>query len=188
MAAVLLLGCSPAWAHGGLGDGKSLWGGASHFLTSPLSLASMVGLVAALVGIRERLSLLAAAVAGAGAGIASALTAYAPAYVAPGAVVAVGLCAVTGRTLPNAAALLVAAIAGVGGGLAADLDAPSLPGGIGIAGAMLFIVVCALAALHDLAGMPRLQTVLPVARRVVGSWVAAMGLLMTTLAIHLIRK
>ncbi len=181
----LALLCGPsAWAHGGLTGSKSLWGGISHFLTSPLSLAAMVGLLVALFAISQRLSLAATTLAGVAAGIASAFSGDVPAYLAPGAVTMVGLCALAGWRLPAPAVLLLAVLAGIAGGLAAELDAPSLPGGIGVGGVEVFIVGCLLAAAHDVAALVRLRTVLPIARRVVGSWVAAMGLLMTTLAFH----
>lgn len=181
----MLLSCGPAWAHGSMGDGKSLWGGASHFLTSPLSIASVVGLCAALFGVHEKLALAVAMVAGAAAGVGSAAAHYVPTFFAPAAVVVVGLCAVIGRKPSVIGALLVATIAGLAGGIAADVDAPSWPGAIGIAGAMMFPVACTLAAAHDIGSFQRLQSVLPIARRVLGSWVAAIGLLTTTLAIHL---
>lgn len=168
-----------------MGDGRSLWGGALNFLTSPLSLASLVGLAAALFGIRERLSLAVAVVAGIAAGMATALAGHVPAYAAPAAVVVVGLSAVAGWKPSGAGALLLALLAGMAAGIAADFDAPSWPGAIGVAGSMMFILGCALAVFHDLVGLPRLQSILPIARRVLGSWVAAIGLLMTTLAIHL---
>ena len=185
LASAAVLCSSTAWAHGGLTGSKSLWGGISHFLTSPLSLAALVGLLVALFAIPQRLSLLATALAGVAAGIASAFSGDVPAYLAPAAVTVVGLCALAGWKPAQAGALALALMAGVAGGLAADLDAPSLPGGIGVGGVELFIVGCLLAACHDFAAIARLRTVLPIARRVVGSWVAAMGLLMTTLAIHL---
>ncbi len=180
--------CSRAWAHGGLAGSKSLWGGISHFLTSPLSLAAIVGLLVALFAIPQRLSLLATALAGIAAGTASAFSGDVSTYLAPAAVTVVGLCALAGWKPPPVGVLTLALVAGVAGGLAADLDAPSLPGGIGVGGVELFIMGCLLAACHDVSAIARLQTVLPIARRVVGSWVAAMGLLMTTLAIHLVKN
>ena len=185
LVAVAGLCCSTAWAHGGLAGSKSLWGGISHFLTSPLSLAAMVGMLVALFAIPQRASLIATAVAGIAAGIASAFSGDLPVYLAPGAITLVGLCALAGWKPSQAGAVALALVAGVAGGLAADLDAPSLPGGIGVGGVEMFIVGCLLAACHDFAAMTKLQVVMPIARRVVGSWVAAMGLLMTTLAIHL---
>ncbi len=184
IVASVLLWAPSAWAHGGLTGSKSLWGGISHFLTSPLSLAAMVGLLVALFAVSQRINLLATTVAGVAAGIASAFSGDLPTYLAPGAVTLIGLCALAGLRLPAPAAVFLSLLAGFAGGLAADLDAPSLPGGIGVGAVEVMVVGCLLAAAQDIAGVARLQTVLPIARRVVGSWVAAMGLLMTTLALH----
>ena len=145
----------------------------------------MLGLLAALFGVTEKLALSVAIVAGVAAGVGSAAAHYVPTFFAPAAVVVVGLCAVIGRKPSAVGALLVSIIAGLAGGVAADVDGPTWPGAIGIAGAMLFPVACALAAAHDIGSINKLQSVLPIARRVLGSWVAAIGLLMTTLAIHL---
>jgi hypothetical protein len=179
--------CGPAWAHGGLGDAKSIWGGAEHFLTSPLSLAAMLGLAAVLFGTPERVFFPAVVLAGVCAAGAAALAGWPPSGAAPAAIVAVGLAAVTGWTPQRAAALALAVLGGSAAGLAADLDARSWQGSIGVATALMLPVFGALAASEDLVRLPRLAAVLPIARRVLGSWVAAMGLLMTALAFHVSR-
>lgn len=185
LLALWLLCASPAWAHGGLQGSTSLWGGVQHFVTSPLSLASLCGVWVALMGVQERRLLAVALVAGAAAGLGAALAGYAPAYAAPVAIVVVGLSAVAALKPSNAGAMVLAFISGMASGVAADLDAPSWPGVIGVTAVEIFILGCALAVAHDLARIAKLQTVLPIARRVVGSWVAAMGLLMAVLAIHM---
>ena len=50
------------------------------------------------------------------------------------------------------------------------------------------IVASVLAIFHDMVGITKIQPFLAIAKRVLGSWVAAIGLLMTTLAIHLSKK
>lgn len=184
LAAGALLCCSPAWAHGGLGDAKSVWGGAQHFLTSPLSLAALLGLAAALFGLQERVFFAAAVLAAVSAAGAAALAGSLPAFLAPAAVVVVGFSAVAGWTPPLAVALGLGVLGGSAAGIAADLDAPSWQGSIGVAASLLLPLVCALAAAEDLMKSPRLRSVLPIARRVFGSWVAAMGLLMAALALY----
>ncbi len=179
--------CGSAWAHGGLGDAKSIWGGSQHFLTSPLSLAALLGLAAVFFGTPERVFFPAVLLAGVCAGGAAALAGWLPAATAPAAIVAVGLAAVVGWTPPRAAALALAVLGGTAAGLAADLDARSWQGSIGVAAAMMLPLFAALAASEDLIKLPRLTAILPIARRVLGSWVAAMGLLMTALAFHVSR-
>lgn len=176
--------CSPVWAHGGLGDAKSIWGGAQHFLTSPLSLAALLGLAAAFFGTPERVFFPAIVVAGVCAGGAAALAGWLPSAAAPAAIVAVGLSAVAGWTPPYVAALALAVLGGSAAGLAAELDAHSWQGSIGVTAAMMLPLFSALAVSEDLTKLPRLAAILPIARRVLGSWVAAMGLLMTALAFH----
>ena len=176
--------CGPVWAHGGLGDAKSIWGGAQHFFTSPLSLAALLGLAAAFFGTSERVFFPSVVLAGVCAGGAAALAGWLPAGAAPAAIVAVGLAAVAGWTPPRTAALTLAVLGGTAAGLAADLDARSWQGSIGVAAAMMLPLFAALAASEDLIKLPRLAAILPIARRVFGSWVAAMGLLMTALAFH----
>lgn len=191
LLALGLLGClgclasGPAWAHGGLGDGKSIWGGALHCVTSPLSLAALLGLVAALFGVRERLAITAAVVAGVVAAGSAALASRVPVYGAPAAVVLLGLAAVAAWEPPDAGVWLLAVLGGAAAGLAADLDTPTWQGVIGVGAVVLFLLGCTLSAAHDLLKLPRLTSVLPIARRILGSWVAAMGLLMTALAVHL---
>lgn len=184
LVAIGLLSCGPIWAHGGLGDAKSVWGGAQHFLTSPLSLAALLGLVAALFGTQERTFLITAVLASLSAAVAAALPGVVPAFAAPAAVVVVGFSAVSGLTPERVAAVVLGVLGGAAAGIAADLDSPSWPGSIGVALALLLPLVGALAASEDLLKLPRLQAVLPIARRVLGSWVAAMGLLIAALALH----
>ena len=179
--------CGPVWAHGGLGDAKSIWGGAQHFFTSPLSLAALLGLAAAFFGTSERVFFPSIVLAGGCAGGAAALAGSLPAAAAPAALVAVGLAAVAGWTPSRTAALALAVLGGTAAGLAADLDARSWQGSIGVAAAMMLPLFAALAASEDLIKLPRLAAIFPIARRVLGSWVAAMGLLMTALAFHVSR-
>jgi hypothetical protein len=60
-ACVCLLLASPAWAHGS--DASPFWGGMLHIVMSPLALAALLGLVAALFGVNEDLCPSAAGVA-----------------------------------------------------------------------------------------------------------------------------
>lgn len=184
LLALILLYGQPVWAHSGLSISKTLWDGSLHFLASPLSLAAVTGLLAALFGIGEKLSLTAALMAGLAAGTSSVLASNTPTYLAPAALVLLGLLALAGWKPSDLGVVLLALVAGIAGGVAADLDSPSWPGAIGVAATMTFACGAALVASQDLSAIARLQPILPIARRVVGSWVAAIGLLMITLAIH----
>jgi hypothetical protein len=183
MTAVVLLFCGPASAHDVFGNSRSMLTGALHVVTSPLALAAMGGLIAALMGIGEAWSLGCAGVAGVSAAATAALPGHFAPFVAPAAVVVVGLSASAGLHPKNVVAAMLALFAGAATGIAADLDAPSAEGVIGVAGTVLFIVGGAVAGLEDLSRLPRLSRVLPIGRRVLGSWVAAIGLLLGALAV-----
>jgi hypothetical protein len=175
---------SPAWAHDAFGNGKSVWTGALHLLTSPLAVAAMVGLVLALFGVQERMSLVAAVCAAATSALAAAVPAQIPAFAVPAVVVVLGLSAAAGLKPSKPVAVLLSLLAGLAAGAASDLDNPSWQGVIGIAGVMLFVTISALAALEDLARVAWLKNILPIARRILGSWVSAIGLLLGALAIR----
>ena len=179
-----LLGSTPVWAHSAFGNANSVWSGALHLLTSPLAVAALVGLVMALFGVQERLSLVAAGCAAALSALAAAVPVQIPAFVVPAAVVILGVSAAAGLKPSMLGTVLLSLLAGLAAGVASDLDTPSWQGVIGIAGVMLFVIISALAALDDLSRLAWLKNILPVARRVLGSWVAAIGLLLGALAIR----
>ncbi len=155
-----------------------------HLLTSPLAVAATAGLVLALLGIQERMSLVAAVCAAATSALAAAVPTQIPAFAVPAAVVVLGLIAAAGLQPSRPGTVLLSSLAGLAAGTASDLDTPSWQGVIGVAGVMLFVTVSALAALDDLARLAWLKNVLPIARRILGSWVAAIGLLLGALAIR----
>lgn len=184
LVAAGLLYSHAAFAHDAFGNGKSVWTGALHLLTAPLAVAALVGLVLALLGLEERMSLVAAVCAAASSALAAALPTQIPAFAVPAAVVVLGLTATAGLKPSRLGVVLLSLLAGLAAGAASDLDTPSWQGVIGIAGVMLFVTISALAALADLAHLAWLKTVLPIGRRILGSWVAAIGLLLGALAIR----
>ncbi len=184
IAAIAILCSTAAWAHGELGGGQGILSGLAHFLSSPISLACLVGLVAVVYVVEEeRVSaiVIAAAVS---AGLSSFLAGSGPAYVAPIVTALVGLTAVAALKPSNTAAILMGIACGFASGLAADLDPPSLARAAGVSIAQAGLLSSALYTLPDLDRVRKLQSVLPIARRVVGSWVAAIGLLMAALAMQ----
>jgi hypothetical protein len=179
-----LLGSVPAWAHGALGGGEGILSGLTHFATSPISLASLVGLLAIFYVVQEDRVAGLAVPAAISAGISSFLAGVCPDYLAPLATATLGLAAVFGLPVTNTASFLLALVAGFAGGVAADLDPPSLARAVGVAIAQGTLLGWALYALPALDRVERLRTVLPIARRVLGSWVTAIGLLMAALGFH----
>ena len=184
IAAIVMLCSTVAWAHGELGGGQGILSGLAHFVSSPISLASFVGLVAVVYVVEEeRVSaiVIAAAVS---AGLSSFLAGSGPAYVAPIVTALVGLTAVAALKPSNTAAILMAIACGSASGLAADLDPPTIARAVGVSIAQAGLLISALYTLPELDRVRKLQSVLPIARRVIGSWVAAIGLLMAALAIQ----
>ena len=184
---VALFACVPAWAHGELGGGKGLLSGITHFGTSPVSLAAFVGLLAIVYVVHETRVARLVVAAGMSAGASSFLAGLSPVYVAPVVVAALGLAAVFAMAVTPRASIALAMVAGFAGGVGAELDPPSLARAAGVAIAQAALLGGALYTLPELDRIERLKTVLPIARRVLGSWVAAIGLLMAALGVHMAR-
>jgi hypothetical protein len=219
----MLLGCAglllanPAWAHGV--DASPLWGGALHVLTSPLALAALLGLVAALFGIEEQLCFSVAAITAVTAASAAVLALVLASYLAdlasagsapmgdaivspakdsflvmawanfspalaPLGVVLVGLAALVGWRHTRRAALSLAILAGITAGIAAQLDNGRWQSVLGLTGCVALITIVGLIAFHELKRFSKLQSILPIAQRVLGSWVMALGLLLAVLAVY----
>ncbi len=183
LAGAALSSATSAWAHGNFGADTSIWTATAHLFTSPLSLAALIGLALVLFGIREPLSVLAAALAAAAALVATSFSAQIPAVVAPAAVVIIGLSAVAGWRPSSAFSLLLALLAGVAAGSAADLEQPRWQELTGMAVTVMVSAFWLLALSDNLNRSGRFQTLIPLARRVLGSWVAAIALLLGALAL-----
>lgn len=180
LAVAVLSVCGSAWAHGNLGADTSIWTAPSHLFSSPLSLAALIGLALVLFGIREPLSVVAAALAALAAVLATVLSPHIPAVMAPAAVVVIGLSAVAGLSPSTAFSWL---LAGLAAGYAADLEQPRWQELIGMAATVMITAFWLLAVSDNLNRRGRFQAVLPVARRVLGSWVAAIALLLGALVL-----
>lgn len=163
---------------------KAVWDGALHILTSPLALAALVGAIAVLAGVRERLIFVVSFVAAVSAGAAFLISGYLPAYATPAMIAAIGLIGVGAWRPSTAFAYAIAVFSGLSGGLAAELDSPSIATIAGVFLTEIAILGGVLTAYQDLSSIEKLTAVLPIAKRVLGSWVAAIGLLMTALAFH----
>ena len=170
-------------AHGPFGADTSIWTASYHLGTSPLSIAALLGLALALFGLREPQSIIAAALAAAAAVAATAFWPNVPAVTASAAVVLVGMVAVMAWTPRTLVSYLLAALAGWSAGAAADVDQPRWQDLIGMGATVLIATFWLLAASDNLNRSGRLPTFWPIARRVLGSWVTAMALLLTALAL-----
>ncbi len=152
-------------------------------------MAALLGLVAALAG-QKRQPLLGMAVAVVvvllvvTAALGMVVGKSAPGWLPAALVTAVGLLAVSGVSPAPWLVWLATACAGFAAGVAADLDTLTWQPVAGACGTLGLMLVVLLAGCEDLYGVARLQKVLPIARRVLGSWVAALGLLLGALAMR----
>ena len=183
LAGAAFSSCGSAWAHGTLGADTSIWTASAHLLTSPLSLAALIGLALVLFGIREPLSVIASALAAAAAAVATFFSPSIPPVMAPAAVVIIGLCAVAGWKPAAMFSPMLAVLAGLAAGSAADLEQARWQDLTGMAVTVMIAVFWLLATADNLNTSGRLQAILPVARRVLGSWVAAIALLLGALVL-----
>ena len=183
LAAGAFLGCKSAWAHGVFGGDVSIWTATQHLFTSPLSLAALIGLALAIFGIREPASFIASVLAAAAAVLATVFLPHIPPVAAPVAVGLIGLSAVAGWNPSAGAAFILAALAGLAAGAAADLQPARWQDLVGMGVTVLVATFWLLASADNLKQSGRLQAVLPITRRVLGSWVAAMALLLSALAV-----
>lgn len=183
LAGTALFSSSSAWAHGVFGLETSVWTASYHLLTSPLSLAALIGLALVLFGIREPASFIAAALASAAAVLATLWLVHIPPVAAPAAVVVIGLSAVAAWKPSTGSAFVLAALAGLAAGSAAELEQPRWQDLAGMAVTVLIATFWLLATAENLNQSGRLRSVLPIARRVLGSWVAAIALLLGALAV-----
>jgi hypothetical protein len=90
----------------------------------------------------------------------------------------VGLAAAAGLKLPSKASLVLGAIGGVAAGAAANIDNPGIVAAIGAGLASFLVGGCAFA------GFEKIEPFVPLARRVVGAWIAAIGMLLLTLGLQ----
>lgn len=165
---------APAFAHDAFGTMGPFWSGVLHLLVSPLSVGTIVALGAWLAPFPRGATAVEVIVSVAGAAIGAWLLADWSRWAAIAAV-GVGLAAAFDVRLPRVARIGASAAAGLGIGSASAVDAPSLAAGAGVA----LVTFLALAA--TLAAFQELETRVPLARRVAGAWVAAIGLLIAAL-------
>lgn len=183
VAAALSCG-GTAWAHGAFGESSSMWSGVFHLLTSPLSLAALVGVGVVGAGVRDPWQPAAAGAAALAAALAASWPAQFGAWLAPAAVGLIGLAAVAALRPTPVAVMALALCGGLAAGLGAELDQVSTASVAGVSGGSAVVLVLLLVGIDDLAKVQRLAPVLPVARRVLGSWVAALALLLLALSVR----
>jgi hypothetical protein len=187
-ACVATLLASPAWAHGS--DEGLVWGGALHIVTSPLALAALIGLVAVLFGTQEQLCFDLAVTTAASAALAGAVAGYwvGPSavkwaqYAVPCGLVLLGFTALMGLQPGRNASLTLAVLGGCTAGLAAQLHSASWQSVLGLTATTALTTIVPLMTHHQLMRFKSMRAIVPIAKRVVGSWVLALGALLAVMA------
>ncbi len=181
-AAALCAG--PACAHSQFNAVGPFWSGVMHFFVSPLAVAATLGLVVALAASRDEAMLWAVSLAALAAVFGARYGPEISPLVGTGTAVFCGLLAASGREPKRMLALALAPVAGVGVGSSVGLDVAAWPGAIGAAFAAGYLALLGISVLRLALTRPRLAAILLLGRRVLGAWVAAMGLLLGTLAVR----
>ena len=122
---------------------------------------------------------------GAAAAVATLLTGAMPYWLPHAVVVLLGLSAVSGVQLKLPLAVIYAVCGGFAAGISAELENVSIPVLTGAAITVGFATLACITGLNDLLKVNRFKAVTLLARRVVGSWIATIGLLMGALAVRM---
>ena len=178
-AITLIASASPAHAHDVFGlSAAPFWLGALHLLVAPLGIAAVVALAAA-IPFSSGDTIVYSAVAAGIAAFATALWAPAPVAAAgPLGIIVTGLTAVLGLEPSRVLGIVLGVLAGFAAGAAAQLDVAAISAALGVSIAMVSLSLWAVEAfIHT-------RRFVPLARRVIGAWTAAIALLLGALAIR----
>jgi len=177
LPALLLLLAPAAQAHAVSGNDSPILFGMWHVMVTPLSLLAIAALGSALAYASDRTTAGAILTAGLVATCSAWLLPAGFARAAPAGVIAAGLVAAFMPRPPVPVTRLIGGIAGVAAGVAAAPDQPSLPAALGV-GVVTLVLLQGLVE-----GYQYINRYVPLARRVVGAWMAAIALLLGALAL-----
>lgn len=161
--------------------GKPWLSGAAHVAFTPIAWLLLAALLLGIAGLQGGWLLAGTGLVAAASALGLATTAVPP---LAGPVLALLLAGVglVGRRLPGALALVLVAAVGLAAGSAVDLDAPvRVPAVLGATLVFYLVVALFLAGWQDLE-RSRLAPALPLARRILSAWIAAIALLLLALA------
>jgi len=182
---VALLLSVDAHAHNGFGNISPFWSGILHFLISPLAIAATVGYFAWIASSKNVLDLNSIAICSTSAGIMSLHAGLLSQDILAVGVLLVGIAAMlrirTPQLVIQAVGLLIGTVIGIG----ADLDSQSVISAFGVSVVTLYLGIVFLGLWDRGTEIAWLNPILLVASRVLGSWVAALGLLLVALGIRL---
>jgi hypothetical protein len=172
-----LVGATSVEAHALFGSGTRFLDGVLDLLRAPLAIAGCIGLAAAIAfSSNDRVLRM--------VGIAMLATCgccfFSPLWrsmAAPVGCVATGLLAASGIQPPKLLGYVLALIAGASVGMAVEIEQPSWLTALGTGAALVAVTLWAIQCLESL-------PVGPLARRIVGAWMAATALLLGALALR----
>ncbi len=173
----------PAHAHGAFGSAAPFWSGALHVVVNPLALAAIAGLAATLAITAEASTFWSICTAAFSAAMAAQWLPPTWITLAPIGVIGVGLMAALAVKPSPLIAYPAGIAAGLAVGLSVDVDARSLGAALGVGMVVIVLTTWGLEIFLRLEQVQRLKTVVPIARRVIGAWVAAIALLLGALTL-----
>lgn len=172
-----LLSISPAYAHSVFGETASFWSGAAHVVTSPIAIAILLGVGSRIAAQPPGVAYL-RAIAALILATGIAATTFESAILGPLAAALIGGLAALSPRHHRIEVVPLGLFAGAAIGSAIELDATNWVSCLGAAAASGYV------AMMLFEGLERLERFSPVPRRVLGSWVAALGLLLLALAMR----
>ena len=178
VALTSVLTVTPVYAHDVFGlSAAPFWLGALHLLVAPLGIAAVVALAAA-IPFSSGATIVYSAIAAGFAAFATALWASASVAAAgPIGIIIAGLTAALGVEPSRVFGITLGLLGGFAAGAAAKLDVTAPSASLGVAVAMISLSLWAVEAfVHT-------RRFVPLARRVIGAWTAAIALLLGALAL-----
>jgi len=181
LALILFFIVTPAHAHDVFGlNAGPFWLGALHVLVAPLCIVAIIALAAAIPFSSGETIIGSSITAGAVAFVTALWAPAALAAAGPIGIVVAGLSAALGFQPNLAFGIFLGAMAGFGAGAAAQLDLRVVSASLGVAVAIVSLLLWSVEA------FVYTQRFLPLARRVVGAWTAAIALLLGALAVRIL--
>jgi hydrogenase/urease accessory protein HupE len=176
VALLTLALASPAYAHSTFGQIGGFWSGAAHVALSPIAMAILLAVACRSATQTAGAAYLGIAIAAVSSAVAAATTTSD--LLGPAAAALIGCLVTWSPTHWRYESALIGLLAGVATGASVALDEPGWLGSLGVA------VASGIIAMFAFEGLAWLERISPIPRRVVGSWVAALGLLLTALALR----
>jgi hypothetical protein len=176
--AASLIDVTPAYAHDMFGlSAAPFWLGALHLIVAPLGVVSVIAFAAA-IPFSSGSTIVWSSIAAGLTAFATALWAPAPVAAAgPIGIIVAGLTAALGLEPTKVFGILLGLLAGFAAGAAAKLDVVAISACLGVSVAMISL------SLWGVEAFIHTRRFVPLARRVVGAWMAAIALLLGALAL-----